>query len=147
MKISQVVMSLVLAVASAASGGPVEEVQESGKQRAQAYEANNLDGYMASWADNAVFTASTRAYRFEGKEAIRALYAGIFQNYPTRKLYPHHTSYRAFGDNLVIANGYQDIVWVDRAGGVTSFSIRTSAVWVRIGGKWLTVDAHFSKGP
>src|SRR2546428_4241698 len=104
----------LLIVGSVARAGPVEEVQEVVKQRGQAYEAGNIDGYMANWADNAVFTPSRSGYRFEGKDAIRALYAGIFQNTQSRKVFAHHVMYRTFGDNVVIANGYQDVVWVDK---------------------------------
>ena len=55
--------------------------------------------------------------------------------------------YRAYGDNVVVADNYLDITWVDRSGAVTAFSVRTSGTWIRINGKWLTVDYHISKGP
>ena len=147
MKSTRALALSILIIGSVARAGPVEEVQEVVKQRGQAYEAGNIDGYMANWADNAVFTPSRLAYRFEGKDAIRAVYAGIFQNTQSRKVFAHHTMYRAFGDNVVIANGYQDVVWVDKAGSVTSFNTRNSAVWIKVNGKWLTADYHLSKGP
>jgi len=67
-----------------------------------------------------------QSFRIESKEAIRAYYASIFQNYPIHKLLVRPTMYRTFGDNVVVTNGYQDLVWVDKAGTVTQISLRTS---------------------
>jgi len=141
------VVVMILVCALAVRAGPVEEVQEVAKARAQAYEAGNLDAFMATWAENAVLIPSRSPFRIESKEAIRAYYASIFQNYPIHKLLVRPTMYRTFGDNVVVTNGYQDLVWVDKAGTVTQISLRTSGVWIKLNGKWLMVDYHLSKGP
>ena len=50
-------------------------------------------------------------------------------------------------DTIVVVNAYANQTWVDRTGNSTTAATRATVVWVKIGGKWLTVDHHVSKVP
>ena len=141
------VVLLVLGLAPSVWAGPAEEVAALGQKRAQAFAEGNIDAYIANWADNAVFTSSRAAFRMEGKDAIRAFFANLFQQYPNRRSVGRQISFRVYGDNVVVANSYADQTWTDRNGQTTAAMARLSATWMKIGGQWQTVDAHVSKVP
>ena len=139
---------LVLLGSAPAWAGPIEEVAELTAKRGQAFSEGNADVYVADYADDAVFTSSRATFRIEGRPAIRAFFAGLFQTYPQRRSVPRQLTSRVYAnDTVVVVDGYADQVWVDRSGQTTTPAIRTSSTWVKIGGKWLTVDTHLSRVP
>ena len=144
---SLLVVPFVCAFASAVWAGPIEEVAAVAKQRAQAFNEQNLEAYVATFADNAVYTPPRSPFRIEGKDAIKAFYTGVFQQFPKTKVSGRQTSMRAYGDSFVISNGYLDVTLTDRNGHANDFAFRTNQVWAKIDGKWLVVDQHNSKVP
>src|SRR5712692_5126387 len=91
----------------AAWAGPAEETAEVNKQRAAAAAQNNVDGFTAAYADNAVVTAFWTPFRAEGKAAIKDQFAILFEAYPKRQLLPRHASTRIYAnDSVVVSNGY-----------------------------------------
>ena len=138
---------LILGI-GAASAGPVEEVAELAAKRGKAFSEGNADGYVADFADDAVFTPSLAAFRIEGKSAIRAFFAGLFQRYPSRQVVGRQPLSRVYAnDTVVVVNNYAEQTWVDRAGHTTTRSIRATTVWVKVDGKWLTVEQDVSAVP
>ena len=128
--------------------GPVEEVAELAAKRGQAFNEGNADAYVADFADDGVFTPSRATFRIEGKQAIRAFFAGLFQTYPQRRSVARQVMSRVYGnDTIVVVNSYADQSWVDRGGQTITTAIRASTVWAKVGGKWLTIDSHVSKVP
>jgi uncharacterized protein (TIGR02246 family) len=127
--------------------GPTDEVLQIAGPRVKALEEGNLDAYMAAFADNAVFHSALSAFRIEGKEAIRAYFAELFQLYPKRRILPRQSSMRAYNDDLVIQNGYSALYLTDQKGEVLSYSLRSSVTWAKIGGRWQIVDQHGSRLP
>ena len=139
---------LLLGIAPSAWAGAAEEVAEAAKQRTKAGQENNLDAFMAFHADNAVITASSTPLRIEGKDAIRAYTANLWQRYPTRATLGRHNVTRIYGnDTIAIVNGYGDQSFADRNGQISTATVRTTITWVKIGGKWLVVDVHASRMP
>jgi len=139
---------LVLLGVTPAWAGAVDEVAELIAKRAQAFNEGNPDAYAADFADDAVFTSSRAAFRIEGKQAIRAFFAGLFQTFPQRRSVGRQVMSRVYGnDTIVVVNGYADQSWVDKNGQTTTPATRSSTTWAKIGGKWLTVDFHVSKVP
>ncbi len=66
-----------------------------------AYNAQDLDAFMATYADDIVVTSlSQNAVLVEGKEALRARYAGLFHKYP--KNHCRIAERRTEGDNVVL---------------------------------------------
>lgn len=141
------VLLLLLGLAPAAWAGPAEEIAAIGLERAKAFREGNLEAWMAAVADNAVWTSALRPFRIEGKEAIRAHFADLFERYPTRSFAGRQPLTRVYGDNVVVTNGYTHVKWVERNGQVSDLYIRVSVTWVKIAGQWRIVDQHVSRVP
>ena len=139
---------LILAIATPAWAGPAEEVTDIINKRAQYFSEGNLDAWMATYADNANFLAARNPFRIEGKEAIRAFYTALFQNFPTRRTAARQLTLRAYGnDSTVVSNQYTQVNFVDKNGQATNLYLRNTITWVKMGGQWSIVDAHNSKLP
>ena len=144
-----VALTFVLLVgASPAWAGPIEDVKELADKQGQAFDDGNPDGYVADFADNAVFTPSLATFRIEGKQEIRGYFARLFQIYPQRQSIGRQPMRRVYANNtVVVVDDYADQTWVDKNGHATLRSVRTTSVWVKIDGRWLTVDEHVSVVP
>ena len=87
-------------------GGPAEEIAELNMKRGQAFSQGNAEAFVADLAENAVFISSRATFRIEGKPAIRAYFAGLFQTYPQRQSAGRQTMTRVFAnDTVVVVNG------------------------------------------
>jgi uncharacterized protein (TIGR02246 family) len=140
--------ALILVVLAAEIwAGPVEEVAQIAGPRLKAFQDGDVDAYTAAFADNAVFNSSMSAFRMEGKEAIRAYYAELFQIYPRRRVFVRQPAMRAYNDDLVISNSYAVLNVTDQQGKVTAFQLRSSIAWAKLGGRWQIVDQHTSRLP
>ena len=142
-----VVSILVSATVSNVWAGPEEEVAQLRQQRIQAFNDGNLETFMDSFADNAVVTPPGEPFRIEGKDAIRAYYAALFQNFPTRRVIARQSSIRVYQDSTAIVNTYAHLILVDRSGKRTVINGRASFTYVRAGGRWMMVDQHSSVLP
>ncbi len=145
-------IAMLFAVALAALAndllaGPVEEVAQVAAPRGKLFEEGSAEDYVAVFADNAVLTSSLSGPRVEGKDAIRAYFAQLFQMYPGRRLFGRHSTARAYNDDVVIQNGYFVTYWTDRKGEVTQLELRGTIVWAKVGGRWQIVEQHVSRFP
>ena len=135
--------------------GPLEDevvkglgiVKELADKREKAFNDGNPDGYVADFAENAVFTPSLTSFRIEGKQEIRGYLARLFQIYPQRQSVSRQPMRRWYEKNIVVVDRYADQTWADKNGHVTLRSVRAASVWVKIDNKWLTVDQHVSVIP
>ncbi len=142
------VVFLLVGIAPAAWAGAAEEIAEIARQRTQAFIQADLEAWMAAYADNAVITPSLAPFRMEGKEAIQAFYAGLFQAYPTRRIVTRQPSTRVYnGDTTAVTNAYAHLTLVDRNGQANALYLRFSTTWIKQGGRWLIVDVHASRLP
>ena len=137
----------LLGLSPALWAGPVEEVAEIAKPRLRMLEEGNLDGYMVAYADNAVFQSALSPFRIEGKEAIRAHLAQVIDQFPKRRILPRQPVMRAFGNDLVVQNGYGVLYLTDQDDEMQTVFTRSSVTWARIGGSWRIVDQHTSRLP
>ena len=142
-----IVSLLISATVSNVWAGAEEEIAQLRQQRIQAFSDGNLDAFVDSFADNAVVTPPGEPFRIEGKDAIRAYYAALFQNFPTRRVIARQSSIRVYQDSTAIVNNYAHLILVDRSGKRTAINGRASFTYVRIGGRWLVVDQHSSTLP
>ena len=127
--------------------GPVEEVAQIAAPRGKIFEEGSAEAYAAAFADNAVLTSSLSAFRIEGKEAIRAYFAELFQLHPGRRLFTRQPVARAYNDDLVVQDSYNALYLSDEKGQVTQLSLRASVIWAKVGGRWQIVDQHVSRIP
>ena len=139
---------VVLAIASVAwAAGEEEEVARVIVQRVQAFNEGNIEAFTATFADNAAVTPPGSPFRIEGKDALRAYYAGLFQAFPTRRFVARQGSIRVYGGTTAVTNAYYTLTLVDRAGKVTTIHGRINVTYVKVGDRWLTVDQHASAVP
>ncbi len=142
------VVLLLVGVVPAAWAGAAEEIAAIVQQRIHTFSEGNLDAWMSGYADDAVVTSSLAPFRIEGREALRAYYAGLFQTYPTRRVMNRQWSVRVYnGDTTAVTNAYLHGTLVDRNGQTNTLYLRGSTTWVKQGGRWLIVDAHVSRLP
>ena len=146
--VSLLVVLLLVGVAPAAWAGAVEEIAEVMRQRTHAFTEGNLEAWIAGYADDAAITTSLNPFRIEGKEAIQAYYAGVFQTYPTRRVAFRQPAARVYnGNTAAVTNAYLQVTLVDRNGQATTLNLRQSVTWVKQDGRWLIADAHTSRLP
>lgn len=131
-----------LLVITPAMADPLKEVAEVVAPRAKAYVTGDVDGWTAAYAENATFYSSLSAFRIDGKAAIRAYFADYFSQYPNRKYVLRQNTLRAYGDNLVIANGYYELQQTDRSGKTETLPGRYSVIFAKLNGRWQIVDQH-----
>lgn len=137
---------ILLGVASTVSAGAHDEVARVIEAREQALHDGNLEAFMAWFAEDAAVTASASPFRIEGKDALKAYYAGFFQAFPTIRFVPRQRSIRVYGTTAVI-NTYYTMTLVDRGGKVTTSHGRLTITHVKMGDRWLVVDQHMSVVP
>ena len=149
MKISHhaVFISLVACIATSVWAGPVEEVGEVAKPRQQAFTQGNVEVFTAAFADNAVLHSSFSPFRIEGKDAIRAYAAQLFQMYPKRWFAVRQPSARAYGEDLVVQSAYAVIHVIDEKGEPITYDTRGSTIWKKMDGRWQIIDQHISRLP
>jgi uncharacterized protein (TIGR02246 family) len=147
-RVMPVLIFLVLSAPGIASwAGPAEDVAQMSAPRLQAFLDGNVDGYVAAYADNAVFHSSFTPLRIEGKEAIRAFFTGLFRMYPKRHVFIRHPVMRAYNDDLVVQDSYTVLNWYNEEGEPETYDTRSSTVWAKTGGRWQIVDQHVSRLP
>lgn len=149
MKISpQVALTVFsLCIATPAWSGPVEEVAEIAKPRQQAFQRGDVEAFTAAFADNAVLHSSFSPFRIEGKDAIRAYAAQLFQIYPKRWFAVRQPSARAYGEDLVVQNAYSAVHVIDEKGEPMTYDTRSNTIWKKLDGRWQIIDQHISRLP
>ncbi len=94
--------------------GPAEEIAQVDQQAIQCFNDGNLDKCVALYADDAVSTSAVAPFRIDGKEALQSNYAGVFQNFPTRRFLGRQTAIRVYGGVTGVLNRYFTLTLVDR---------------------------------
>jgi len=137
-----------LLVVTPAWADPVKEVAALGPPRAKAFMAGDVEGWTAAYADNAAWYSQFSPYRVDGKAAIRAYVADLFNRYPgPRNFLIYQPAFRAYGENLVVGNGYYQLTVTDKAGKVHTSHARYSITWAKLDGRWQIIDQHNAPMP
>jgi hypothetical protein len=89
-------------LASNAPIGAYEEVVQVATAREQAFQDGNLEALMEWLAEDAAVTAPASPFRIEGKEALKAYDADLFQAFPTRRIAVRQRTVRIYGTTAVI---------------------------------------------
>ena len=138
---------IVIGFFTLAWAGPAEEVGQVAGPRQQAFQQGNVDSFTAAFADNAVLQSSFSPFRIEGKEAIRAYAAQLFQMYPKRSYLVRQPVTRIYGDDLVVQNAYTVINVTNENGEPRTYDTRSNTIWRKIDGRWQIIDQHISRLP
>src|SRR5262245_53708557 len=86
-------------------------------------------------------------YRFDSKASFLAYLQGALAGAESFSLVCHQPSYRTFNDNAGIVNTYDVLTLVPKGGAPQVLANRTTYVYVKKGGQWKIVSAHFSPLP
>jgi uncharacterized protein (TIGR02246 family) len=128
------------------SAGPIEEATQLLEQWLKAFHEGNADVLSATYARDAVYTSWAGPFPAQGREAIRAMYAGFFRAFPTRSIVLRDESRRVYGDTVVY-NANWTLIYVDAKGTIKTVYGRSSAVNIVTEGRRLIVDQHTSLFP
>jgi uncharacterized protein (TIGR02246 family) len=121
-------------------------LNETGTAWVKAFKANDLDAVVALYAPDAELFPPD-AMQAKGKEAIRANYAGVFQNMTIQDVSVIEAEHETHGD-ISLSWGLFRVTMVPKAGGnPITMEGRFSDVSKRIGGKWMYVVDHASVAP
>ncbi len=110
------------------------------QQLDQTFNDGKLDAYMAPYPENAVFAPPNVPFRVEGRDALRAYYAGVMQNFPTHRVVPRKTSIQIYDGRTAVVSRYNHATFVDRNSHVTNFYLRQTYTWVKQGDRWSLVE-------
>lgn len=133
-------------LSSTAPSGDRDEIIRVATAREQALQSGDLDALMAWFADDAVLTVPASPTRIEGKNALRAYYANLFEVFTKIRINMQQRSVRVYGTAGVI-NGEFTMTRTDREGKETTMRGRLSVTHVKFGNRWLVVDQHSSPAP
>jgi len=141
------VVFLLVAMTPIAWAAAHEEIAKARGQFAQAWHAGDVEAIGALCVDNAQFFTAISPFLLEYKQAIKALYAGLFPAFPTRSLVFRQSSVRLFGDTTAVDNGYFQATLGDAKGQSRTLFGRYSTMYVKQAGKWLITNIHASVLP
>ncbi|MGH7961728.1 MAG: YybH family protein [Candidatus Binatia bacterium] len=87
-------------------------------------------------------------YRFDSKAGFLAYLQGVMAGAEAASVVFHQPSYRTFNDTTGVVNTYDTFTLVPKGGGTPQVQAnRTTYVYVKKGGQWKIVSAHFSPLP
>jgi len=109
-----------------------------------AFNRRDYEAYAALCADDIeVYTGVVTPLRFEGKDAWMAFVRGLEGGFAAVTQEQRHVTFRTYGD-AALSNGYFVFSTTTRDGVTTVQSGRQSVTLVRVGGRWLVANLHFS---
>ncbi|HSE43643.1 MAG TPA: DUF4440 domain-containing protein [Acidobacteriota bacterium] len=138
---------LILMIACTSSLLAAEQgMNETGKAWLKAFQANDLEGVVATYAPDAHLFPPDEVEAV-GTAAIRANYANLFNNFTVKDVTATDSHHETMGD-LSYGWGLFSITIVPKAGGEPiHMEGRYSDVSRKINGKWLYVVDHASVSP
>ena len=125
---------------------PIEESVQMSREWAKAFNEGNAETLSVLYAQDAIYTSWGSPFPTEGRNALRAMFAGFFRAYPTRFIAIRDVSRRAYGDT-VIYNSDWSLVYVDAKGTMKTVFGRSSSTSTVIEGRRLIVDHSSSFFP
>jgi ketosteroid isomerase-like protein len=126
--------------------GPIEESVQMSREWAKAFNEGNAEVLSALYTSDAFYTSWASPFPTEGRNALRAMFAGFFRAYPTRFIAIRDVSRRAYGDT-VIYNSDWSLIYVDAKGTMKTIFGRSSSTSIVIEGRRLIVDHSSSFFP
>jgi uncharacterized protein (TIGR02246 family) len=123
----------------------VAQIQQ---QWIQAFQAGNVEALSALYADDAHLTPPSIPFRVEGREAIKAAWAGFMRSFSQRMIIFSQPVTRVYGGGLVaVAGGYCFASLLDQKGNPAIDFMRNSITLVKVGDRWQIADHHMSDMP
>lgn len=141
-----IIGSLLLGGIPISWAGPAEDSAQLGDQWIQAFNEGNIEAIANMYARDASFYSFLNPFRLEGREALRAMYAGLFKAYPIRAIVKRHFYVQVY-DNTVVRNYYFTMTLGDSKGNVKIYHCRANIVYIVVDGQRVIVTHHTSLLP
>ena len=131
-----VIASWLLVLTPVVFAGPIEESVQMVQEYMKAFHQGNAEALGALFAKDGVYVPWTGPFPTEGREVIKAAFAGFFRAYPIRQLFLRDESRKAYG-NTVIYNCNWTLIYGDGKGPIKTVYGRTSSANAVVEGKRL----------
>ena len=137
---------LIAGIFSGAWAGPAEESAQLGDQWIKAFVEGNVEAMANLYARDASLWGFLGPFRFEGRDAIRATYAGLFKTFPIRAVVKRYFYVQVY-DTTVVRNYYFTMTLGDPKGNVKNYHGRSNIVYMVVDGQRVIVTHHSSLLP
>jgi ketosteroid isomerase-like protein len=116
------------------------------QQFADAFDQRDLKTFLAMLSDD-VEVFDHVPYRFDGKPLFAKCLNEVVAGLASASFGFRQPSCRVYGDTVGVVSAHDMFTGVTRDGKVLSIHGRTSLVFIKQGGQWKIVSAHFSAIP
>jgi uncharacterized protein (TIGR02246 family) len=144
--VTLVIGLLIIGVVPGALAGPAEESSQLGDQWIKVFVEGNAEAIANLYARDASFWGFLGPFRVEGREAIRATYAGLFKTFPIRAVVKRYFYVQVY-DNTVVRNYYFTMTLGDSKGNVKNYHGRANIVYMIVDSQRVIVTHHASLLP
>ena len=124
----------------------VNEIQALTQQFADAFDQRDLKIAIDMLSED-VEVIEYVPYRFDGKKAFVKYLNEALAGLVSASFAFRQPSYRVYDDTVGIVNAYGAFTGVTKDGKVLTINDRSTLVFIKQGGKWKLVSAHFSALP
>jgi ketosteroid isomerase-like protein len=123
-----------------------QELQTLAQQFADAFNKKNLSLVLDMLSED-VEVFDHVPYRFDNKAQFARYLSEATEGIASMSFGFRQPSYRVFNGSTRIMNAYDSFFGVTKDGKAQTIHGRTTLVFVKQGGKWMIVSAHFSSLP
>ena len=124
----------------------VQEIQALAQQFAGGFDTKNIKAVLDLLSDD-LEVFDHVPYRFDNKRLFAAFLSAATEGITSMSFGFHQPSCRVFNEHTGIVNAYDSFTGVTKDGKVQTLHGRTTLVFVKQGGQWKIVSAHFSPLP
>lgn len=124
----------------------VQEIQILTQQFADAFDNKNIKAVLDMLSDD-LEVFDHVPYRFDNKKLFSKFLTSATEGVASMNFGFRQPSCRVFNDTAGIVNAYDTYTGVTKNGKVQTLHGRTTLVFVKEGGQWKIVSAHFSPLP
>jgi uncharacterized protein (TIGR02246 family) len=128
------------------SAGPIEDSVKLTQDYVKAFQEGNAEAFSALFAQDGVYIGWASPFPTEGREAIRAAFAGFFRAFPIRYLMLRDDSRKAYGDTVTLINNWT-CIYGDGKGPLKTVFGRNTAVSTVVEGRRVILFQHASFFP
>jgi ketosteroid isomerase-like protein len=123
-----------------------QEIQTLAQQFAEAFNNKNMKAVVDMLSDD-LEVFDHVPYRFDNKRVFASYLNAAAEGIASMSFGFRQPSCRVYNENTGIVNAYDSFTGVTKDGKVLTIHGRTTLVFVKEGGQWKIVSAHFSPLP
>ena len=136
----------ILLLTPIVSAGPIEESVQLTQEWLKAFHEGNAEALSALFARDGIYVSWSSPFPAQGREAIKAAFAGFFRGFPVRYLMLRDEYRKAYGDTVTLHNNFT-LIYGDGKGPVKTVYGRNSAANTIVEGRRVIVIQHSSFFP